>query len=70
MRITSTSTKFKQLNKDLDSLCKNSMWKWAVVYTIQERLVVLLILIFQDKKFSSPKCFMCFLVMLFSAKIQ
>lgn len=45
MRISSTSTKFKQLNKDLDSLCKNSMWKWAVVYTIQEGLVVLLILI-------------------------
>lgn len=46
MRISSTNTKFKQLNKDLDSLCKNSLWKWAVVYTIQKGLVVLLIIIF------------------------
>lgn len=46
MRISSTNTKFKQLNKDLDSLCKNSLWKQAVVYTIQKGLVVLLIIIF------------------------
>lgn len=46
MRISSTSTKFKKLNKDLDSLCKNSLWKRVVVYTIQKGLDVLLIIIF------------------------